>query len=87
MIPYEIRRSLMAIQTMITVLIFIFVVMRIPPGDPAYAILGDEAPPEALEQFPEIWGLNEPLWVQFMDYLGDLLRGELGISMANRRPI
>jgi ABC-type dipeptide/oligopeptide/nickel transport system permease component len=77
----------MAIPTMIAVLIFIFVVMRILPGDPAYAILGDEAPPEALEQFRETWGLNDPLWVQFVNYLSDLLRGELGISMANRRPI
>ncbi|MDP6559813.1 MAG: ABC transporter permease, partial [Candidatus Binatia bacterium] len=87
MIRYVIRRSLMAIPTMVAVLIFIFVVMRILPGDPAYAILGDEAPPEALEQFRETWGLNDPLWVQFVNYLSDLLRGELGISMANRRPI
>jgi ABC-type dipeptide/oligopeptide/nickel transport system permease component len=72
---------------MLAVLIFIFIVMRVLPGDPAYAILGDEAPPEALEQFREAWGLNDPLWVQFLNYVGGLLRGELGISMANRRPI
>ncbi len=77
----------MAIPTMFVVLIFIFVVMRILPGDPAYAILGDEAPPEALEQFRQAWGLNDPLWVQFVHYLGDLLRGDLGLSMANRRAI
>ena len=87
MVRYVIRRSLMAIPTMIAVLVFIFVVMRVLPGDPAYAILGDDAPPEALEQFRETWGLNDPLWVQFVNYLSDLLRGELGISMANRLPI
>ena len=87
MFRYAFRRSLMAFPTMIAVLIFIFIVMRVLPGDPAYAILGDEAPPEALEQFREVWGLNEPLWVQFLNYVGGLLRGDLGISMANRREI
>ncbi len=87
MVQYAFRRSLMALPTMFAVLVFIFVVMRILPGDPAYAILGDEAPPEALEQFRESWGLNDPIWVQFTDYVGGLLRGELGISMANRREI
>lgn len=87
MIQYCIRRGLWAIPTMFGVLIFIFVVMRVLPGDPAYAILGDEAPPEALEQFRESWGLNDPLWVQFGNYIGGLLRGDLGISMANRRAI
>lgn len=87
MFRYALRRSLMAFPTMLAVLIFIFIVMRVLPGDPAYAILGDDAPPEALEQFREVWGLNDPLWVQFLNYVGGLLRGELGISMANRRPI
>jgi ABC-type dipeptide/oligopeptide/nickel transport system permease component len=87
MFRYAFRRSLMAFPTMLAVLIFIFIVMRVLPGDPAYAILGDEAPPEALEQFRETWGLNDPLGVQFLNYVGGLLRGELGISMANRRPI
>ncbi len=61
MFRYAFRRSLMAFPTMLAVLIFIFIVMRVLPGDPAYAILGDEAPPEALEQFRETWGLNNPL--------------------------
>ena len=87
MASYVVRRTLWAIPTMLGVLVFIFVVMRVLPGDPAYAILGDEAPPEALEQFRESWGLNQPLWAQFGDYIGGLLRGDLGISMANRRPI
>jgi ABC-type dipeptide/oligopeptide/nickel transport system permease component len=87
MTGYILRRTLWAIPTMFGVMVFIFVVMRILPGDPAYAILGDEAPAEALEQFRRSWGLHEPLWVQFGDYVWGLLRGDLGISMANRRPI
>jgi len=72
---------------MFSVLVFIFVVMRVLPGDPAYAILGDDVPPEALEQFRSSWGLNKPLWAQFGDYIGGLFSGDLGISMANRQPI
>jgi peptide/nickel transport system permease protein len=86
-LAYCIRRSLWALPTMLAVLVFIFVVMRILPGDPAYAILGDEAPPEALEQFRRNWGLDKPLVVQFSDYLSGLLTGDLGLSMANRQPI
>ena len=87
MTGYILRRTLWAIPTMLGVMVFIFLVMRVLPGDPAYAILGDEAPAEALEQFRRSWGLHEPLWVQFGDYVWGLLRGDLGISMANRRPI
>ena len=57
---YILRRSLWAIPTMLGVMVFIFLVMRVLPGDPAYAILGDEAPAEALEQFRRSWGLHEP---------------------------
>lgn len=87
MLAYCIRRCLWALPTMFAVLLFIFVVMRILPGDPAYAILGDEAPPEALEQFRRNWGLDRPLLHQFGAYLGGLLTGDLGLSMANRQPI
>lgn len=87
MLAYSIRRCLWAVPTMFAVLVFIFVVMRVLPGDPAYAILGDEAPPEALEQFRHNWGLDKPLPQQFANYLGGLLTGELGVSMANQQPI
>ncbi|MGB7948638.1 MAG: ABC transporter permease, partial [Candidatus Binatia bacterium] len=87
MLAYCIRRSLWAVPTMFAVLVFIFVVMRVLPGDPAYAILGDEAPPEALEQFRRNWGLDRPLPQQFVIYMSGLLTGDLGVSMANRQPI
>ncbi len=87
MLAYCIRRSLWALPTMFAVLVFIFLVMRVLPGDPAYAILGDEAPPEALEQFRHNWGLDRPLPQQFANYMGGLMTGDLGLSMANRQPI
>ena len=87
MLAYSIRRSLWALPTMFAVLLFIFLVMRVLPGDPAYAILGDEAPPEALELFRQNWGLDKPLPHQFLSYFGGLMTGDLGLSMANRQPI
>jgi ABC-type dipeptide/oligopeptide/nickel transport system permease component len=87
MLAYTIKRTFWAIPTMLAVLVFIFVVMRILPGDPAYALLGEDAPPEALEAFRQAWGLHDPLWLQFMHYVGGLLSGDLGVSMANRLPI
>ena len=84
---YCIRRTLWALPTMLAVLVFIFVVMRVLPGDPAYAILGDEAPPEALELFRRNWGLDKPLPQQFWIYISGLMTGDLGLSMANRQPI
>jgi ABC-type dipeptide/oligopeptide/nickel transport system permease component len=72
---------------MFGVLLMIFVVMRVLPGDPAYAILGEEAPPEALEEFRESWGLNDPIHIQFGKYIGGLIVGDLGVSMVNTLPI
>lgn len=87
MLGYCIRRMLWAVPTMLAVLLFIFVVMRVLPGDPAYAILGDEAPPEALQEFRKNWGLDKPLILQFAIYVGGLTTGDLGLSMANQQPI
>lgn len=87
MVGYCVRRTLWAVPTMFAVLLFIFVVMRVLPGDPAYAILGDEAPAEALEQFRRSWGLDQPLFVQFWNYFGGLITGDLGRSMANQELI
>ncbi len=87
MLRYCIRRCLWALPTMFAVLLFIFIVMRVMPGDPAYAILGEEAPPEALQEFRRNWGLDRPLIHQFAVYIGGLLTGDLGVSMANRQPI
>jgi peptide/nickel transport system permease protein len=87
MLAYCIRRSLWALPTMFAVLLFIFVVMRVLPGDPAYAILGDQAPPEALELFRQSWGLDKPLPHQFWIYFSGLMTGDFGLSMANRQPI
>lgn len=87
MIRYLITRLLLAIPTLLAVFTIVFLVIRIVPGDPAVAALGDYASRDAVEALRERMGLNDPLPVQYADYMGNLLRGDLGTSMINGKSI
>lgn len=65
----------------------VFLVVRVIPGDPAVAALGDYASEEAVEALRERMGLNKPLFVQYVDFLRNLARGDLGNSMITGMPI
>ena len=78
---YLASRLLLAIPTILAVLTLVFFVVRVIPGDPAQAALGDYASAEAVEALRERMGLNDPLIIQYFKFLGDLLRGDLGTSM------
>jgi ABC-type dipeptide/oligopeptide/nickel transport system permease component len=80
-------RFALAIPTILAVLTLVFFVVRVIPGDPATAALGDYASQEAVEALRERMGLNEPLYVQYFRFLGDLVRGDLGSSMITGTPI
>lgn len=84
---YVFGRFLSAIPTLFGVLIIVFVLIRVAPGDPALAILGDNASQEALDAFRERMGLNEPIWVQFVDFLKQIGSGSLGESMVSGKPV
>jgi ABC-type dipeptide/oligopeptide/nickel transport system permease component len=87
MFRYITTRLLLAIPVLLVVLTLVFLVVRVIPGDPAQAALGDYASQEAVEALRERMGLNEPLLVQYFRYLGDLLRGDLGTSLINGKAI
>jgi peptide/nickel transport system permease protein len=74
-----------AALTIVLVVTFAFVVLRLS-GDPAITIMSPEAPTEALEAFRKAWGLDQPIWVQYIRYFGAILQGELGQSMRDGRP-
>jgi len=74
-----------ALLTIVLVVTFAFVVLRLS-GDPAMLILNVDAPAEAIAAFRHAWGLDQPLWVQYLDYFGNILRGDLGQSMRDGRP-
>ena len=87
MLRYLVARLALAIPTFLAVLTLIFFVVRVIPGDPATAALGDYASQEAVEALRERMGLNAPLYVQYFRFLGDLLRGDLGKSLITGKPI
>lgn len=74
-------RSLITIVLVVT---FAFVVLRLS-GDPALIILGPETPPEAIAAFRKAWGLDDPLWQQYISYFFAIAQGELGRSMRDGR--
>jgi ABC-type dipeptide/oligopeptide/nickel transport system permease component len=87
MLRYLIRRILLAIPILLAVFTLVFLVIRVIPGDPAEAALGDYASREAVEALRERMGLNEPLYVQYFSFLAGLLRGDLGNSLITGAPI
>ena len=80
MFQYTVRRILQSIPILFVVLTLVFVVVRVLPGDPAVAALGDYASKEAVDALRLKLGLNQPLWKQYVTFLGDLARGHLGHS-------
>jgi ABC-type dipeptide/oligopeptide/nickel transport system permease component len=86
MLRHILRRLLLAIPTLFVVVTIIFLLVRVIPGDPARAALGDNATEEAVNQLREQLGLNEPIWRQYLNYMADLLRGDLGTTLITRDP-
>ncbi len=74
-----------ALLTIALVVTFAFIVLRLS-GDPALMIMSPDAPPEALAAFRQAWGLDQPIWLQYLKYFTAILQGELGQSMRDGRP-
>ncbi|GGF79176.1 ABC transporter permease [Paracoccus acridae] len=87
MLGYILRRILAVIPVMLLVAVFVFLLLRLTPGDPAAIIAGDMATPAQLERIREAMGLNQPLHIQFVTWLGQLLRGDLGVSLISNTPV
>jgi ABC-type dipeptide/oligopeptide/nickel transport system permease component len=87
MLRFIAKRLLLAIPTLLAVLTVVFVLVRVVPGDPTLVILGDQATVEARQALRVRLGLDKPLAVQYLDFLGQVGRGDLGKSLATNRPI
>ncbi len=74
-----------AALTVALVVTFAFVVLRMS-GDPALIIMSVDAPPEAIAAFRKAWGLDDPIWLQYLRYFSAIGQGELGQSMRDGRP-
>jgi len=84
---YVARRVAALAATLVFVSALVFVVVRVLPGDPASIILGTEGSPEALARLRESMGLNRPLPVQYAEWVGGALRGDLGRSIQYDVPV
>ena len=84
---YIARRAAAFIATLFFVSVLIFVVVRVLPGDPALVIIGPEGSPEAAARLREALGLNRPIAVQYGEWLGRALRGDLGVSLQYDVPV
>ncbi|GAA1521966.1 ABC transporter permease [Brevibacterium permense] len=77
---YILRRVLLMIPIVLGVATLSFILMKLAPGDPAAAYLGDKATPENVAQLRQAWGLDEPMIIQYLQFLAGLLVGDFGQS-------
>ena len=84
---YIATRLLSAIPVLILVVVFVFALLRVAPGDPAQLIAGEQASPEQMQAIRESLDLDKAIPVQFVTWLGKLLRGDLGESVGSRVPV
>jgi peptide/nickel transport system permease protein len=84
---FLVRRLLLTLPILFIVSVVCFSLINLIPGDPATVILGPEASEQAKEQMRERLGLNKPIVVQYVDWLGGVLRGDLGESLVDRTPV
>lgn len=87
MTRYLLRRLALMIPVGLGVVTLTFIIMQLTPGDPAIAYLGDKATPASVAALRAQWGLDQPLLVQYFDFLGGLLTGDLGESLYFKVPI
>ncbi|MDH5159707.1 ABC transporter permease [Heyndrickxia sp. FSL K6-6286] len=87
MVAYTVRRLLLLIPVLLGMLIIVFSLIHAIPGDPARAILGQLATKEAVAELSKQLGLDQPMYIQFFDYIKDLVTGNLGTSLKTQAPI
>ena len=87
MLRYVIKRLLLLIPVAVCTAAIVFFLMALSPGDPAVAIAGSDSKPEALEAIREQYGFNDPIPVQFFNYMKGLLKGDLGTSYTSKKSV
>jgi peptide/nickel transport system permease protein len=87
MAAYVFRRILHMIPVLLLISIFVFMLVRLVPGDPAAIMLGPRATPENIAKMHKQLRLDDPVWVQYGTFLGNLTQGDLGDSIRKREPV
>ncbi len=84
---YLLNRLLVATVNLIAAITVIFAMVRLVPGDPVRALLGDYMNPEAAEALRAQLGLNLPIWQQYLGFIGRLVHGDMGTSLMTKQPV
>lgn len=84
---YIIKRVLIIFPTLLTIVFIVFSIMNLTPGDPARMMLGQNVTPEAVEKLNHELGFDRPFIIRYVDYVTNLLKGDLGNSYRTGRPI
>lgn len=84
---FVIRRVLQMVVSLWVILTIIFIMFRVLPGDPASLLIELNLPVEARADMLRRWGLDQPLHIQYVRYLGNVLRGDFGSSFSYHRPV
>ncbi len=87
MLRFVIRRLLLLIPVLFGLSVLLFVWLRALPGDPARALLGEKATPEAIARINAQYGFDQPLLVQYVKYVGQLVQGNFGASPRTGEPV
>jgi len=87
MLQYLARRFLFFFPVIIGILLIVFVIVRMIPGDPCYVMMGEKATEEQCAEFNVRYGLNDNIIVQLGRYIGNLATGDFGASIRDKRPI
>lgn len=77
---YILKRLLLMIPVLLGISLLVFTMLELSPGDPAQIILGMKATPEALDNLREQMGLNDPFWIRYIRYIGNVLHGNFSTS-------
>src|SRR5712672_2717845 len=86
---YILRRLILTIPMLLGITLVLFVIYNLVHVDPLVMIIGERAmdKPDIVEAAIKRWGLDRPVWEQYLTYVGNLLHGDLGTSFLTRRPV
>ena len=84
---YAVRRALTIVPVLLGVSLLVFSFIHLIPGDPALTMLGERATPEKVAEVRTRLGLDRPIWQQYLLYVGNALRGDLGVSIVRGDPV
>ena len=84
---YALVRLALVVPMVFILLTMVFLLMRVAPGDPISASLGGHAPQSQIDEIKAELGYDKPIWKQYLEYLGQIARGDLGTTITDRRPV